>query len=125
MDSQFKELFKKRIDHDKFLELFEDMAKTFTGERIEELYNNRNKDTPLSFKEINQYATSFNEDLMSKSDTVRNDYIAYKGRSSQKLTKGCKKAVTTCLKEYIHALEEINSSRKSAVKVKSYPQEVA
>ena len=126
MDPKFRELFKKRIYHEKFLEIFEDMSKTFTSESIETLYNDVSKrNTPVSFKEINRYASDFNKELIKRYNTIREDYRSSNGHASPKLTRGCKKVISNCLKEYLHALEQLNSSRQNSVKVKSYPQEVA
>ncbi len=126
MDPKFKELFKKRIDHQKFLEIFEDMAKTFTSESIEALYNDNSQgDVPMSFKEVNNSASQFNDELIKRLEVIREDYKTSNGHSSTKLTKGCKKIVSICLKEYLNALEQLNTSRQNSVKVKSYPQEVA
>ena len=111
MQPFIRELFKSRIYGDEFLRLYEDMARTFTNDCIEELYSTiTTRNTPFSFSEVNAKVASFNNELINRATWIREDYRDNKGYSSPKLTRGCKKIISNCVATYIRALEMANSS---------------
>ncbi len=127
MHPKIRELFKDKIYGKEFLKLYEDMAWTYTHDSIEELYQHAEKQqTPLSFSEINSKASAFNNELIHRATWIREDYKENKGYSSPKLTRGCKKIISKCMKEYLRALEfAAGAKTPSSNKAKSYLEEVA
>ncbi|MCB0700261.1 MAG: hypothetical protein H6551_06950 [Chitinophagales bacterium] len=128
MHPKIREIFKNRIYGDEFLKLYEDMAWTYTNDRIEELYSSvADSNVPLSFSDISTKAAAFNNELIHKATWIRDDYKENKGYSSPKLTRGCKKVISKCVKEYLRALELActNNQSPTSQKAKSYLEKVA
>lgn len=104
------------------------MAWTYTNDRIEELYSSvADSNVPLSFSDISTKAAAFNNELIHKATWIRDDYKENKGYSSPKLTRGCKKVISKCVKEYLRALELActNNQSPTSQKAKSYLEKVA
>ncbi|HEY9177717.1 MAG TPA: hypothetical protein VIN07_08510 [Flavipsychrobacter sp.] len=109
MHPKILELFGNRIYGAEFLKLYEDMACTYTNDCIERLYNEAaQRDTPLSFSEISTRVAAFNNELINRATWIREDYKENKGYSSPKLTRGCKKIISRCVKEYLRSLQLAN-----------------
>lgn len=102
---QIREIFASRIYSRQFLDLYESMAKTYTGDCIEQLYAELSSGVILSFSEINARVAAFNNELINRATWIREDYRDNKGYSSPGLTRGCKKIIANCVKEYLRALE--------------------
>lgn len=109
MHPKILELFGSRIYGTEFLKLYEDMASTYTGDCIEQLYDEAcQRETPLSFSEINMRVAAFNNELINRATWIREDYKENKGYSSPKLTRGCKKIISRCVKDYLRAIQLAN-----------------
>jgi len=109
MHPKILELFGSRIYGAEFLKLYEDMATTYTGDCIEQLYDEASqRETPLSFSEISTLVAAFNNELINRATWIREDYKENKGYSSPKLTRGCKKIISRCVKDYLRALQLAN-----------------
>lgn len=109
MQPKILELFGSRIYGTEFLRLYEDMANTYTGDCIEQLYEEAAvRDTPLSFTEISARVAAFNNELINRATWIREDYKENKGYSSPKLTRGCKQIISRCVKDYLRALQLAN-----------------
>lgn len=111
MQPKILELFGSRIYGAEFLRLYEDMANTYTGDCIEQLYEEAaRRDTPLSFTEISARVATFNNELINRATWIREDYKENKGYSSPKLTRGCKHIISRCVKDYLRALQLANQA---------------
>lgn len=111
MQTKIRELFRNRIYGDEFLKLYEDMAKTYTSDCIEEVYRGLTEDSkPMSFSEINNHVAIFNNELINRATWIREDYKENQGYSSPKLTRGCKKIISQCVNEYLRALQLANTN---------------
>ncbi|MCB9046728.1 MAG: hypothetical protein H6550_11405 [Chitinophagales bacterium] len=109
MQPIFREIFGDRIYGAEFLRLYKDMAHTYTRDTIEQLYKDvEDKGIPVSFTEINAKVAAFNNELINRATWIREDYKENKGYSSPKLTRGCKKIISQCVKEYLRALQIAN-----------------
>ena len=109
MQPIFREIFGDRLYGTEFLRLYKDMANTYTGDTIEQLYQAvEQRDTPMSFSEINAKVAAFNNELINRATWIREDYKENKGYSSPKLTRGCKKIISQCVKEYLRAIQLAN-----------------
>jgi hypothetical protein len=109
MHPKILELFGNRIYGAEFLKLYEDMANTYTGDCIEQLYEEASlREVPLSFTEISARVASFNNELINRATWIRDDYKENKGYSSPKLTRGCKKIISRCVKDYLRAMQLAN-----------------
>lgn len=109
MQSKIRELFRSRIYGAEFLKLYEDMARTYTGDCIEEVHADvAERVTPLSFSEISTKVAAFNNELINRATWIREDYKENQGYSSPKLTRGCKKIITQCVNDYLRALQLAN-----------------
>lgn len=113
MQPNIREIFNDRIYGKRFVELFTDMAVTLTNDRIEELYNDMGtRQVPMSFEEVSSKAAAFNNELINRSVWIREDYKENKGYSSPRVTRGCKKVIEQCMKDYIRALELSNTTNR-------------
>lgn len=111
MHPKILELFGNRIYGAEFLKLYEDMADTYTGDCIELLYSEgARREIPLSFTEISNRVAAFNNELINRATWIREDYKENKGYSSPKLTRGCKKIISRCVKNYLRALQLANQA---------------
>lgn len=109
MQAIFREIFGDRLYGTEFLKLYKDMAHTYTGDTIEQLYQSvEERDTPMSFSEINAMVAAFNNELINRATWIREDYKENKGYSSPKLTRGCKKIISRCVNDYLRALQLAN-----------------
>jgi len=109
MQPNIREMFQSRIYSQQFLELYESMAKAYTGDCIEQLYEAASAgNAPISFSEINARAAAFNNELINRATWIREDYKDNKGYASPKLTRGCKKIISQCVREYLRALQLAN-----------------
>lgn len=113
-----RELFSKQIYSRQFLDLYESMAQAYTGDCIEQLYEELSvRQSPLSFSEINARVAAFNNELINRATWIREDYRDNKGYSSPGLTRGCKKIITQCVKDYLRATELACRSRMATYQV--------
>lgn len=109
MQPKIREIFRGRIFGTEFLKLYEDMARAYTGDCIEELYETaEQRSTPMSFTDINKQVAAFNNELINRATWIREDYKENKGYSSPKLTRGCKKIISRCVNEYLRAMQLAN-----------------
>ena len=109
MQSIIREIFGHRIYGAEFLRLYKDMANTYTRDTIEQVYGEtEGRDAPMSFSEINARVAAFNNELINRATWIREDYKENKGYASPKLTRGCKKIISQCVKEYLRALQLAN-----------------
>lgn len=109
MHPRIKEIFNSRIYSRQFLELYESMAKAYTGDCIEELYDTLNDSYgPISFAEMNARVAAFNNELINRATWIREDYKDNKGYASPGLTRGCKKIISQCVNDYLRALQLAN-----------------
>lgn len=109
MQPKIRELFRNRIYGTEFLKLYEDMARTYTGDCIEQIHNDlADRTTPMSFSEINASVAAFNNELINRATWIREDYKENQGYSSPKLTRGCKKIITACVNDYLRAIQLAN-----------------
>lgn len=111
MHPRIKEIFSSRIYSRQFLELYESMAKTYTSDCIERLYDEvASGNVHLSFSEISTRVAAFNNELINRATWIREDYKDNKGYSSPGLTRGCKKIIERCVSDYLRALQLVGRS---------------
>lgn len=116
MQTKIRQLFRNRIFGDEFLKLYEDMAVTYTQDCIEQMYNEvEQRETPMSFPEINTKVAAFNNELINRATWIREDYKENQGYSSPKLTRGCKKVISNCVAEYLRSLQLANRAEPTAL----------
>ena len=109
MHPGIRELFSSRIYSRQFLVLYESMAKAYTSDCIEQLYNEvASTGCQLSFTEMNTRVAAFNNELINRATWIREDYRDNKGYSSPGLTRGCKKIIAACVKDYLRAVQLAN-----------------
>lgn len=113
MHPRIREIFDSRIYSRQFLDLYESMAKAYTADCIEQLYSEASAgSSPLSFSEMNARVAAFNNELINRATWIREDYRDNKGYSSPGLTRGCKKIIEACVKDYLRAVQLVNHSIK-------------
>lgn len=116
MQTKIRQLFRNRIFGDEFLKLYEDMAVTYTQDCIEKMYNEvEQRKTPMSFTEINNKVAAFNNELINRATWIREDYKENQGYSSPKLTRGCKKVISSCVSEYLRSVQLANRTAQSTI----------
>ncbi len=115
MNTQLMNVFNHQVTGQKFLDIFEDIARTITDEYEHEIIDFiGNFGYPPSFKELFERMGSLNKELNTHAAKVLNDYSDNKGHKSIKLTTGCKRIIKLSVNKYLRQLKTIlNTERYS------------
>ena len=94
------------------LERFQLIANTITNEYIEDFYQHLLvHDTVPTFEDLMQKTKMLQDDLTYRLTWVREDYKEERGRHSPRLTKGCKRIISTSVQHYISVVKNILACR--------------
>lgn len=115
MNTQLMNVFNHQITGQRFLDIFEDIARTITDEYEREIIDFiANCGYPPSFGELFERLKALNAELNIHADNVLNDYSDNKGHRSIRLTTGCKRIIKVSVTKYLRQLKTIlNTERYS------------
>lgn len=113
MLSSIKNYFEDQINGVKFVDLFQQIASTITGEYINDIYISiEESGFPPSFEDIMHKVNTLTTELTMRAEWMRDNYKEGKGYRSIKLTTGCKRIIKQSIDEYLRQVKSIQSIRK-------------
>lgn len=99
------DFFALQVYERQFLVTFERMARTITGEYIQEaLYMGHHSGCSLSFEDRMQKTRALSAELDQRARQVCTDYRDQKGRGSCTLTKGCHRIIKDAVYHFLQAV---------------------
>lgn len=110
-----------KVNSQKFLQLFDQMATTITGEYISRIHNHiEHYGSPPSFNEVMHDVDSLSNELKLKAEWMRDNYKENKGRRSISLTTGCKRIIKKSVAHYITQVKTISTISHSMQSTSAY-----